>query len=108
MKWLKVFDSKEKALEAIPQNGARLLKIGERRISLANYQGNIYATDNKCPHNGEALSQGKVNYLGEIICPWHNYRYSLKNGRECQQRTEDVETYPISEKDDGLYIGIPE
>jgi len=106
MKWYKVFDSKEKALQTIENNKAILLKIGDRRICLANFKDEIFATADKCPHNGESLSKGEVNYIGEIICPWHNYRFGLKNGTECQNRTQDLQTYPIDNRSDGIYIGI--
>ncbi len=107
MKWLRVFESKEKALDTVEEGKAKLLIIGKKRIALARHQNEFFATADKCPHNGESLSKGHVNYLGEIICPWHNYRYDLKRGVECQERTSEVKTFPIKLKDDGLYIGIP-
>lgn len=108
MKWYKIFASKEKALAVIPANSAKLLKIGDRKFALANYQGDIFITDDRCPHNGESLSKGNINHLGEIICPWHNYQYHLKSGREAQDRSADLKTYPVELRDDGLYVGIPD
>lgn len=107
MKWLRVFESREKALATVEEGKAKLLIIGERKIALARHKNEFFATADKCPHNGESLSKGQVNYLGEIICPWHNYRYNLKHGTECQHRTGEVKTYPIQIKPDGVYIGLP-
>lgn len=108
MKWYKVFDSKDAALEKVEDQKAILLKIGDKRISLARFKKEIFATADKCPHNGDTLSSGQVNYLGEIICPWHNYRFNLKSGRECEDRSPDVETFPIEVRSEGLFIGIPQ
>ncbi|MTI23144.1 Rieske (2Fe-2S) protein [Fulvivirga sp. RKSG066] len=108
MKWFKVFESKESALNTIPDKGVKLLLLGQRRIALARFDDKIFATADACPHNGESLSKGSINYLGEIICPWHNYRFNIKSGTECQNRTQDLQTFPIECRADGLFIGIPE
>lgn len=107
MKWVRVFESIEKALSTIDEGKAKLLLVGDHRIALARHENQIFATADKCPHNGESLSKGKVNYLGELICPWHNYRYDLKHGTECQHRTKEVRTFLIEIKADGVYIGLP-
>lgn len=108
MKWYQVFNSKEEALSRVEEKTGLLIKIGPKRINLSRFNNTFYATDDVCPHNGDSLSNGKVNYLGEVVCPWHNYRYALKSGKECQERTHDVNTYPVEERTDGIYLGIPE
>jgi Rieske Fe-S protein len=32
-----------------------------------------------CPHMGGPLDQGRIQN-GEITCPWHRYRFDLRNG----------------------------
>ena len=32
-----------------------------------------------CPHMGGPLDQGRVEN-GEVVCPWHRYRYDLTTG----------------------------
>jgi nitrite reductase/ring-hydroxylating ferredoxin subunit len=59
-----------------------------------------------CPHNGESLSKGSVNHLGEIICPWHNYCFDLQTGREMLNRSGQLKVYPVKCHADGLYVGI--
>ena len=107
MKWYKIFDSKEKALATVPVNTAKLLKIGERKFAIANYKNQLFITDDRCPHNGDSLSNGRINHLGEIICPWHNYQYHLQSGKEAQDRSGDLTTYVVENRDDGIYVGIP-
>lgn len=106
MKWYKVFDSEEVAEKTIGAQSAILLKIGDKRLCMARHNNDYYVTDDKCPHNGESLSKGKVNFLGEIICPWHNYRYSLKHGSECEGKTQDLDTYSVERREDGIFVGI--
>jgi len=52
------------------------------------------------------LSKGKVNYLGEVICPWHNYRFDLQSGRESSTRSADLITYPLKIDEAGFFVGI--
>lgn len=57
---------------------------------------------------GVSLSEGRINYLNELICPLHCYRYKLQTGQECQNRITDVETYEVELNEDGLFIYLPE
>jgi len=107
MKWVKVFDSKEQAFEALQEKVPRLLQIGERKLCITRFEDKIFITDNKCPHNGDSLSKGAVNHLGEIICPWHNYRYALSSGKECSDRSNDLKTYSVKLDLEGLFVALP-
>ncbi|MEQ8478969.1 Rieske 2Fe-2S domain-containing protein [Fulvivirga sp.] len=106
MKLYKVFESEAAANDTISPQSAVLLQIGNKRLCMARHNDGYFVTDDKCPHNGESLSKGKVNYLGEIICPWHNYRFSLKHGVECERRTHDLTTYSVESREDGIFVGI--
>ena len=94
------------ALEKLSENKPQLVIIGEQRICLVLRGTSFYAVVDRCPHNGESLSKGSVNYAGEIVCPWHGYQFNLKNGREWHERCSDLITFPIREEPDGLYIGL--
>lgn len=106
MKWVKIFADKTAALEKLTENKPQLLIIGEKRFCIVLSKNSLYATSDRCPHNGESLSKGKINFAGEIVCPWHGYQFSLQTGREWQERCADLITFPIREEPDGLYIGL--
>ena len=51
-----------------------------REILLARVRNNYYATDNRCPHRGGRLSQGKLE--GTVVtCPLHGSQFDLRNGQ---------------------------
>jgi nitrite reductase/ring-hydroxylating ferredoxin subunit len=106
LEWVKIFASKTEARIRLRDAQPQLLVVYGRRICLVLRQGQPFAIDDTCPHNGESLSKGSLNYLGEIICPWHGYRFELKTGRESAERCKDVVTYPIREDDTGFYLGL--
>ncbi|MDN5201573.1 Rieske 2Fe-2S domain-containing protein [Fulvivirgaceae bacterium BMA10] len=106
MKWYKIFNSLEIATQKIPVNTAKLLLIGDRRICLAHTLEGFFAVSDTCTHLGESLSKGNLNYLNEVICPWHSYRFNLKTGEECERRCRALETYAIKLTNDGLFIGL--
>lgn len=106
MRWVKIFADYKSATEKLVENKPQLLIIGETRICLVLRNKKIYAVSDRCTHNGESLSKGSVNFAGEIVCPWHGHQFNLQSGREWQERSLDLVTFPIREDPDGLYIGL--
>ena len=51
-----------------------------REVLLARVGDSYYAADNRCPHMGGMLSQGKLE--GTIVtCPRHGSQFDLKDGQ---------------------------
>lgn len=106
MQWIRLFASAEDALMRVQPGATQLLIVHQKRICLARIDDNFFAVADKCSHNGESLSKGTINYIGEIVCPWHGYRFQLNSGKECAERSADLETYPIKADETGFYIGL--
>lgn len=106
MEWLKIFNSEEDARDVLKEHKPRLLIVKGKRICLALHDGHFFAVQDSCSHNGESLSKGQVNYLGEIICPWHNYRFQLQSGQACDSSCPDLTTYPLKCDESGVFIGV--
>ncbi len=106
MEWVRIADQVEDLIRQLQSDKPTLLRVRDKRICIVMRTGTLYAVEDKCPHNGESLSKGTVNYLGEVICPWHGYRYDLKTGRESAERCRDLVVYPIDMKSDGVYLGV--
>ncbi len=100
----KIYNSLADAKAEIPVGKARKLILNNIPICLARTQAGFFAVEDTCPHLGESLSKGTTNYLNEIVCPWHSYRFSLANGSECKYRTRSLKTYIIKAEEDGLYL----
>jgi 3-phenylpropionate/trans-cinnamate dioxygenase ferredoxin subunit len=62
--------------------------------------------EDRCTHNGESLSKGQVNYLGEVVCPWHGHRFNLVTGRESSERSGDLQTFPVRVDEEGVFVAL--
>ena len=106
MEWIKIFKGEEEARSRLLPGQPQLVIIGKRRISIVLFKDRFFAVRDACPHNGESLSKGKVNYRGELICPWHGYVFDLETGRECSSRCGELNTYAVKMDETGFYVGI--
>ena len=63
------------------QEGAmKQVLVQGREVLLARVGDSYYATDNRCPHMGGQLSQGKLE--GTIVtCPRHGSQFDLSDGQ---------------------------
>ncbi len=104
----KLFNSLTEAEQALPLGKPQKLWVMGRAdaICLIRNRAGIFAVSDVCPHLGESLSKGTTNYLNEVVCPWHSYRFSLVNGQECNNRTTNLKTYTIDLRPDGVYLQL--
>ena len=59
---------------------AKMVKVEGKPIAIFNINGNFYATDDTCPHEGGPLSSGSIE--GEnVSCPCHGPTFHIKSSR---------------------------
>ncbi len=80
------------------------ISVAGRLICVVLLQDELYACAAKCPHAGGRLLYGKTDLAGNIICPVHHYRFNLKNGFNTSGEGYFLTTWPLAEKEDGIYI----
>lgn len=56
------------------------LKNAFHDLMILRKEENIYAMDTKCPHQGKSLEGCWVDG-DNVVCPVHQYAFSLENGR---------------------------
>lgn len=106
MNWIKIFSSIGEMEAALAINRPRLLLAGGKRICLVRTADRLLAVDDRCSHNGESLSKGQVNYLCEVVCPWHGHRFNLVTGREAGERSADLETFLVRADESGVFVAF--
>lgn len=105
MDWHKVLTRDELEAERVPVFGLLLVKVNSKNICLARNLSGFFAVQNSCPHASGDLSQG-ICEGSHVVCPVHRYSYDLKTGRGAADQGDAVRTYPVEEREDGLYVGV--
>lgn len=101
-----IFDSEGAAEKAVAINTIRKIKIEERTYALARTSKGYSIFSSSCPHAGADLTQGRLNYLNEIVCPLHAYQFNLLDGEETSRRCPPIKTYPTFWEEEKLYVNI--
>jgi 3-phenylpropionate/trans-cinnamate dioxygenase ferredoxin component len=73
----------------------REVDIDGTQIAVFNLDGEYYAIENICTHDGGILTGGAVEG-DQIICPRHGARFSIRTGCVLAPPAyEDVTTFPV-------------
>lgn len=86
-----------------PPGSVITVTVNNVDIAVCNYEGEYYALNNRCPHRGGQLGDGKL-VGSDLICPLHNWDFDVRTGISRYDDLDQVATYPIIVEDDKLYI----
>jgi nitrite reductase/ring-hydroxylating ferredoxin subunit len=68
--------------DAVPAGQMREYVVEDVEIVVVNYDGELRAFANRCPHQGGPLGKGRLDLDdGVMVCPWHLWRFDAKTGR---------------------------
>ena len=100
--WHKVLDDHN----LLAEGRVMTVTAGHTGICLAHFEGKFCALNNKCPHQGGPLGEGSIEN-GLLRCPWHGWDFHPCSGK-APGFDDGVETYPVDQRADGIYVGVPE
>jgi nitrite reductase/ring-hydroxylating ferredoxin subunit len=96
----------------IPPGHRKLVDVNGRAVVVFNLGGEFFALNNRCPHKGGSLCEGKQTGLvqssqpgeydytrkGEIIrCPWHSWEFDIRTGQSrCDPQRLRARKYAVS------------
>ncbi len=105
----------------------KIIAQGDLEIGVFYVDGEFYAYENNCAHQGGPACQGKIiNRVEEIIhetektahglrfsetdvhivCPWHGFEYNVKTGRHPGSRNVRLKPYPVAVRDGDVYVAV--
>ena len=82
-----------------------MTKIDKVEVLIANLDGEFYAIDNYCPHEGWALHEGILED-DCIECPGHSHFYSVKTGQRTGVPSEMAATFALKVEGDDILVDI--
>lgn len=92
-----ISEGQSKAFSITSARGSRI------NIALFNTDGTFYAISNVCVHQGGPLSRGILK--GDVVtCPWHGWKYSVKNGKSPHEGGDSVSSYPVQVSEGRVYV----
>ncbi len=101
---VKLFESFDEAKSLLPNKKPRLVKANGKNICVIRIEEELFAFQNECPHQGASLHHGIVNYLNQMVCPLHAYRFDLATGEVVEKSCKSLRVIPILIKDEEIYL----
>jgi len=106
--------------DELKDGAMKVVNVVGHEILLARVADKYYAGDNRCPHMGGKLSQGKLE--GTVVtCPRHGSQFDLRDGRvirwlkgsglvsmvgKALKSPRPLATYNVKVEDDRIWIEI--
>jgi nitrite reductase/ring-hydroxylating ferredoxin subunit len=83
----------------------RAADVGGQRIVVYDVEGQLFATAERCAHQGGPLGDGLLE--GCIVtCPWHGWQFDVRTGVAVFDPTSRVATYPVHVEGDDIWIEV--
>lgn len=81
-------------VEEFEEGRGKAVPVDDRMVAVFRRGGQWYAIDDLCPHMGASLAEGHVE--GETVtCPWHAWRFCIKDGTWEDNRRVKVDTFEV-------------
>jgi 3-phenylpropionate/trans-cinnamate dioxygenase ferredoxin subunit len=85
-----------------------LYEPDDLRIALCNVDGEFFAIEDVCTHDGGPLDQGTLEE-DEIECPRHGARFNVRTGAATlMPAVMPVRTFPVKIEGEQLFVGTEE
>jgi nitrite reductase/ring-hydroxylating ferredoxin subunit len=95
------------AVADIPDGEGRAFSAGGRLVAVFNCEGELFATDDACPHGQNAkLSMGFVEE-GRVECPLHQSCFDLRTGKVLTPPADaDVRVYGLKVEVGRVWVDV--
>ena len=71
----------------IPKNKMKVFKVEDHEILVVNFEGELYAFENRCPHMGYPLYFGRLE--GKVLtCGFHYAKFDVTTGKSLGSVTD--------------------
>ncbi|MGB5622805.1 MAG: non-heme iron oxygenase ferredoxin subunit [Gammaproteobacteria bacterium] len=91
----------------IPFGSFAELETDDHLIAVFNIDGNLYAIEDVCTHDGAELAGGPIQG-DQIICPRHGARFCLRTGKALSAPAyEDISTFEVRIHEGRIQVCVP-
>ncbi len=112
-------------VEEFPVGERRLVQHDGVVIGVLHVDGEFYAIENQCAHDGGPVCKGQVHgqlvaefdkesgqtteFVSDelsIACPWHGWEYDLESGQHLGVDDVALQTYDVVVRDGTVFVEI--
>jgi len=94
------------AVVDVPAGGWHEVDVNNTSILLININGEFYAIENLCTHDGGTLSDGHIEDY-EVVCPRHGAKFCIKTGAvTAPPAYEDIKTFPVKVENGKVWVKV--
>ncbi len=95
-------------IDELEEGRAKTFDIEGVDICLAKVEGQIYAFDNVCTHDGGILGEGEIEDF-QIACPRHGATFDIISGDATRMpAVVGINTYKVIVEGDEVFISLEE
>jgi nitrite reductase/ring-hydroxylating ferredoxin subunit len=106
-----------------PDGDRRIVSAGTVEIGVFHWEGQFYAYENLCLHQGGPACEGVMMHRVEdtiapdrtwqgqkfckdmhFVCPWHGYEYDLKTGECVGDRKLKLKSFDVVRRGEDIYV----
>ena len=96
------------ALSELQPGERRIFRAAGKQILLIRTETDVFACNNRCPHEGYPLMEGSVanGAAGCVVtCNWHNWKFDLISG-ETLVGGDVLRRYPTEVRDGMIWLDV--
>jgi nitrite reductase (NADH) small subunit len=94
------------AVNDCPPGEAREIVAAGRIVALFNVDGQFYALDGICPHQGGPLGKGTLRGC-VVTCPWHGWQFNVSTGQHQASQRLEHPTFAVKVEGDDVFAQLP-
>ena len=94
------------SLQELEHKKSALFKKDTKHIAVFKVGQDIWAIDNRCPHQGYPLVQGTVDAC-VLTCNWHSWKFDMRTGK-CLTGGDPVRVYPTKVEESFIWVDVAE
>jgi len=98
--WTRVAD-----LDRLQPSRPIAVKVAGKQIALFLHEGEIFACNNRCPHEGYPLVEGALDTDCVLTCHWHNWKFDLKSGATIYGG-DNLRIYPVKVETGAIWVDV--
>ncbi|HEV8245509.1 MAG TPA: Rieske 2Fe-2S domain-containing protein [Polyangiaceae bacterium] len=79
--------------------------VGRVKVLLVNVEGTVHAYENRCAHQGQELSRGRLD--GQVLTCWaHEWRYDACTGKGINPERALLRRFPVKIENGRIYVDV--